>query len=77
MIKLLAAFAVGAAVAVAAPSTGPAPLSIDWQPTEFVACQSEDGSTGQLPCYWDADQRGNGTGASYVIHLDRSVTYTN
>ena len=30
-------------------------------------CVWEDGSGGPLPCFWDAANRGNGLGASYIV----------
>jgi hypothetical protein len=31
------------------------------------ACQIEDGSSGPLPCRWDAQHSGNGQGRSFTI----------
>ena len=30
-------------------------------------CTYEDGSGGPVPCVWDASERGNGEGRSYVV----------
>lgn len=35
-------------------------------------CPTED-SAG--PCYWDAERQGNGTGQSFTVNPDGSVTY--
>ena len=39
------------------------------------ACAVEDGSTGPVPCAWDAREHGNGQGLSFIIHTDGSITY--
>lgn len=36
-------------------------------PADAQPCAYEDGSGGQLPCYWDARQAGNGVGQSFWI----------
>jgi hypothetical protein len=40
----------------------------------YPPCAQED-SPG--PCYWDAQERGNGTGHSFVVHPDGVYEYTN
>lgn len=44
---------------------------------DLPACAVEDGSSGPLPCYWDASAHGNGIGASYWIATEPGdVDYT-
>ena len=55
------------------PAPTPAPYTATQTPlTPYTACISED-SPG--PCYWNAAQRGNGTGTSFIVNADQSVTY--
>ena len=56
-----------------APTTpAPVPAPATAALTPYTACISED-SPG--PCYWNAAQRGNGTGTSFIVNADQSVTY--
>lgn len=43
----------------------------DWQ-RGYPPCAAED-SPG--PCYWDATERGNGAGRSFVVHADGTVAF--
>lgn len=43
--------------------------------TSLPACLYEDGSGGSLPCHWDAAVQGNGTGESFVVNADGTLTY--
>lgn len=45
-------------------------------PGELPACAVEDGSSGPLPCMWDASKQGNGEGMSYIVltHPDNKLT---
>jgi hypothetical protein len=38
----------------------------------YPPCATED-SVG--PCYWDAQERGNGVGHSFVVHADDTLEY--
>lgn len=39
-------------------------------------CTVEDGSSGPLPCYWDAKNSGNGEGESFVLNERREIIYS-
>jgi len=43
-----------------------------WVPSGYPPCIHED-SPG--PCYWDARERGNGQGTSFVVDADDVITY--
>lgn len=48
----------------------PATVESDTRMQDIPACVNEDGSTAdgyQPVCYWDASERGNGMGVSYVL----------
>lgn len=49
-------------------STG-APVDV----SETPACESEDQEYG--PCFWDASKAGNGSGESFIVEEDGSVSY--
>lgn len=61
-VLTLIAFAGGLALGLTAPGEDDAPKS------PVATCKYEDGSGSPLPCYWDADSHGNGTGAD-VMHF--------
>lgn len=50
---------------------GPDVPAAEAQPVPVVqtipACEVEDGSSGPIPCRWQADEAGNGTGVSFTI----------
>jgi len=43
-----------------------------WVPDGYPPCTTEDAPG---PCYWDARERGNGQGTSFVVDADDVVTY--
>lgn len=40
-----------------------------------IACETEDTIPADFPCYWDADERGNGEGRSFTAYPDGRVIY--
>jgi hypothetical protein len=61
-----------AALALAALATLTACTTDDGWTRGYPPCAQED-SPG--PCYWDAQERGNGTGHSFVVHADDTLEY--
>jgi hypothetical protein len=54
---------------------GIAKHGVDASPNDGIPpCVEEDGSS-PTPCYWDADQRGNGLGRSFIVWDDGTMTY--
>ena len=43
-----------------------------WVPSGYPPCVTEDAPG---PCYWDARERGNGQGTSFVVDANDVVTY--
>lgn len=46
-------------------------------PASAVPCKYEDGSSGPLPCYWDAAHVGNHVGNSFWVDRARRFHYEN
>lgn len=51
----------------------PAPTYSD---QHISQCSSEDPSTDELPCIWDATRQGNGTGESFLATATTTVHFT-
>ncbi|WP_159795696.1 hypothetical protein [Puerhibacterium puerhi] len=47
----------------------------DDSPTNLPPCEVEDGSTGPLPCFWNAKEQGNGEGRSFWLDAARQTHY--
>jgi hypothetical protein len=42
-------------------------LSLSLVRADLPPCGNEDGSSGPVPCHWDAQEQGNGLGTSVTI----------
>lgn len=49
------------------------PVTVSHPGTLAEPCATDGEEVG--PCYWDADAMGNGTGRSYTLDADGTVTY--
>lgn len=66
------------------PTTTPAPViqvidAVDdaATPDPLPPCEVEDGSSGPIPCRWDAQKSGNGKGRSFTILDAHTWVYDN
>ena len=61
-----------ALAALALTACGMTDATLVWVPDGYPPCTTEDAPG---PCYWDARERGNGQGTSFVVDADDVVTY--